>query len=134
MDSLEQLKQRVKAGNQKLNDAWKAVCQIDHTSQMWSDELERWHQANEKLSLLCLQLEALGYVDCLYIIEEAEIASMVPEEKDKILKRIDKGIYQKLNGKVKTQHCLAEGIGCRVCPSQIRYWETELMELPSAKT
>lgn len=99
---MEELKQRVKAGDQKLNDAWKAICQIDHNSQRWSDELEKWHQANEKLSMLCMQLEALGFEDCLYI---------------------DDGI--------KTQSCLKD-LSCRVCPSKIRYWETELMELASA--
>lgn len=102
---LEELKQRVKAGNKRLNDAWEAICQIDHNSQRWADELERWHQANEKLSKLCTQLEALGFESCLYIE----------------------------NG-IKTKPCLpVDSLSCRVCPSQIRYWETELMELPSEK-
>lgn len=103
-EEVASLKERVKDGNQKLNEAWSQICQIDLNSQRWKDEIEKWHQANEKLSAMCTQLKALGFEDCLYIE----------------------------NG-VKTKKCLgADPIGCRVCPSRRHYWETELMELPSA--
>ena len=61
------LRERVVTGNQKLNLAWAEICKMDHTSQEWKDALERWHQANERLSTLCSQLKMLGYEDCLYI-------------------------------------------------------------------
>jgi len=96
------LRDRVILGNEKLNDAWWQICQIDHESQEWKDLVEQWHQANEKLSLLCIELKARGYTDCLYIE----------------------------NGK-KIKKCLSPGddIGCRVCPSRIPYWEQEFATL-----
>ena len=98
------LRDRVIRGNKKLNDAWEQICQMDSESQEWRDLLEQWHQANEKLSLLCTELQARGCEDCLY--------------------RDDQGR--------KAVKCLEQsGIGCRVCPSKIPYWEKELMELPS---
>lgn len=100
LKSLEALKARVKEGNQKLNDAWEKLVQMNHSSQKWAEEVERWHQANEKLSALCTELKYKGFNDCLYIE----------------------------NGK-KTRPCLTEGLGCRVCPSSYPYWEKELMEL-----
>ena len=104
-EQINTLKEKVKLGNQKLNLAWDQICKIDHESQRWNDEVERWHQANEKLSLLCMELEGLGFVDCLYLE----------------------------NGK-KTRRCLPPvGLSCRVCPSIRRYWETELMSLPSPR-
>ena len=84
------LRDRVVAGNKKLNDAWEVIKSIDYDSQEWNEEFDRWHLANERLSELCDQLKSKGYNDCLYI---------------------DK------NG-IKTKKCL-EGsisIGCRVCP------------------
>lgn len=96
------LRDRVISGNKKLNDALKQIRQIDHESQEWKDLFEQWHQANEKLSVLCTELKLRGYTDCLYIE----------------------------NGK-KTKKCLSPGddIGCRVCPSSRKYWEEELMKL-----
>lgn len=99
------LRDRVIAGNKKLNDAWEVLKGMDHESQEWKNEFERWHQANVKLSELCSQLKFTGYTDCLYIDE---------------------------NGR-KMVKCLEQGaIGCRVCPSQFPYWEQEFSELPSA--
>ena len=104
LKSLEALKARVKEGNQKLNDAWQRLVKMDHSSQRWEEEAERWSRANEKLSSLCTELKYAGFNDCLYLED----------------------------GK-KTRGCLTQpGLGCRVCPSQISYWEKELMELPSA--
>ena len=99
------LRNRVIAGNEKLNTAWDQLCLMDHESQQWKDELERWHQANERLSILCTQLKSMGYDDCLYLDKDGK----------------------------KAKSCLDEGIGCRVCPSRIPYWEKELMSLPSPK-
>ena len=91
-------------GNKKLNDAWAQIEAMAHDTEEWSEQVEHWHQANEKLSVLCTQLEALGYRDCLYLDGQGR----------------------------KTVKCLEQGgIGCRVCPSKIAYWEQELMELPS---
>lgn len=100
------LRDRVISGNKKLNDAWEQICQVNHESQEWEDLLERWHQANERLSLLCTELQAKGYEDCLYLDSQGR----------------------------KTVKCLEQsGIGCRVCPSTYPYWEKELMELPSVE-
>ena len=129
---IEALRERVKEGNQKLNEAWTAICLLDHKEQRWSDEVEKWHQANEKLSNLCSQLIGLGFEDCLYIIDGADIASKSQEEVQEILKKIDKGEYYRISDKVKTKPCLGDGLGCRVCPSRMPYWEKEIMNLPSA--
>lgn len=97
------LRDRVILGNKKLNDAWKQICKIDNESQEWRDLLEQWHQANKKLSSLCTKLQVGGYEDCLYLDKKGR----------------------------KTVKCLEQGgIGCRVCPSRIPYWEQELMALP----
>lgn len=96
------LRDRIIAGNKKLNEAWEVLKRMDHESQEWSNEFEKWHLANEKLSGLCSQLKWMGYTTCLYIDE---------------------------NGK-KIKKCLEQGgIGCRVCPSQFPYWEKEFADL-----
>lgn len=96
------LRDRVKLGNEKLNDAWEQIRGMAHDTEEWKELLEQWHQANKKLSLLCSELKARGYTDCLYI-----------------------------ENRKKTKKCLLPGddIGCRVCPSSRKYWEKELMEL-----
>lgn len=99
-----ELRARVIRGNKVLLDAWVQICELEHGSQQWKDELERWHQANEKLAILCSNLQGLGYRDCLFINDKGE----------------------------KSLGCLTQGgIGCRVCPSEHPYWEKELMDLPS---
>lgn len=96
------LRGRVILGNKKLNVAWDKICQVDSESQEWKDLVEQWHQANERLSVLCTQLQGIGYEDCLYLDD---------------------------NG-LKTLSCLQQGgPGCRVCPSKIHYWEQEFDEL-----
>jgi len=97
------LRGRVIVGNDKLNGAWEIIKTIEDKGR-WQQELDRWTEANEKLSNLCRQLKLMGYVDCLYLDG---------------------------NGK-KTRKCL-DGLGCRVCPSSTPYWEQELMLLPSPK-
>jgi len=100
-EMMEELKTRIRTGNQKLNDAWEQLKEMDHNLQTWRDAFWEWHLANVKLSHYCDQLKNMGYEDCLYIE----------------------------NGK-KTKSCL-EGLSCRVCPSKKPYWEKELMDLPS---
>lgn len=93
------LRSRVLLGNKKLIDAWGQICQIDSESQEWKDLLEQWHQANEKLSILCFNLKGMGYNDCLYLSGDGK----------------------------KAIKCGAMGaIGCRVCPSDREYWTEEM--------
>jgi len=100
------LRGRVILGNKKLNDAWEQIKGIADDKEQWAAAMDRWRQASEKLSLLCSELKARGYEDCLY--------------------RDDQGR--------KTVSCLGQGgIGCRVCPSKIPYWEQELMALPGPR-
>jgi len=101
------LRDRVILGNKKLNDAWEEIKKMVHDTEEWNRQMERWHQANEKLSALCTQLKVTGYEDCLYLDEKGR----------------------------KIKSCLEQGgIGCRVCPSRIPYWEQELIALPSPGT
>lgn len=93
------LRDRIKDGNAKLNLAWGQIRQIDHESREWSDAVEKWHVANEKLSALCSHLKLLGYRDCLYLDTAGK----------------------------KTMKCSDMGeLGCRVCPSEIEYWVNEI--------
>lgn len=95
-ERIEELKERIRLGNSKLNKAWDDICKMDKKSEHWKNEFEKWHLANVKLSAYCDQLTRLGWLDCLYINEKGE----------------------------KYQSCL-EALGCRVCPSTISYWERE---------
>jgi len=99
----DKLRERIKLGNDKLNEAFEQLKEIASDTQDWQAGFEKWHEANEKLHFYCQQLIQLGWEDCLYIE----------------------------NGK-KTRSCL-EGLGCRVCPSRRAYWEEELMDLPGRK-
>ena len=103
-ENIEALKERLRLGNQKLNDAWYQLVAMDHSSEEWNMGIAQWHKANQKLSLYCDQVKELGFEDCLYLNKEGK----------------------------KTRKCLGEAISCRVCPSRTSYWETELMDLPSA--
>lgn len=96
------LRARVILGNKKLNDAFEQIKQLVHDSEEWSQAMARWHEANERLSLLCSDLQTKGYQDCLFLDDQGR----------------------------KTIRCLRDDIGCRVCPSRIHYWEQELMKLP----
>ncbi len=103
----EELRYRCIQGNAKLNEAFQKLKLMELSDEVWNESMAKWHLANEKLSVLCTQLEVLGYDVCLYI---------------------EKG--------VKTRKCLKnieDDIGCRVCPSKIRYWENELMLLEKGK-
>ncbi|GAI71499.1 unnamed protein product [marine sediment metagenome] len=97
------LRDRVILGTKKLNDAWEQIKGMVHDSEEWKYQMERWHQGNEKLSLLCTELKLRGYEDCLYLDDQGK----------------------------KTKKCLLPGdtIGCRVCPSSRKYWEEEFDKL-----
>ena len=101
-EEIEALRNRVKAGNEKLIKAWSQLKEMTHNTEEWATQFERWHQANEKLSLLCTELKLKGYEDCLYM-----------ENGKKIKKCLEPG----------------ESLGCRVCPSSYPYWQEELMAL-----
>lgn len=93
------LKERVILGNQKLFDAWLKIREFAHDSKKWSDEMDRWTEAKEKLSLLCSELKVKGYEDCLYIDADGK----------------------------RSKNCLnnPNGFWCQVCPSRYRYWEED---------
>lgn len=101
------LRDRVINGNNKLFKAWLQIREIAHDSEEWAKQMELWHQAAEKLSLLCQELKLKDFTDCLYIED----------------------------GK-KTKSCLSnpDGFFCVCCSSSIPYWEMEMMSLPSASS
>lgn len=99
------LMERVRKGNDKLNLAWSELLATDHESQTYKDEVDRWFVAKDKLEGLCRNLQAMGFHDCLYLDESGK----------------------------KTRSCLISSMTCLVCPSTIKYWEKELMELPRRK-
>lgn len=96
------LRDRVIKGNQKLFEALEQIKKIAHDTEEWSRQMDRWNEAQNKLHLLCLDLKAKGYSDCLYLA----------------------------NGK-RTKSCIknANGFWCQVCPSSHRYWEEEFSTL-----
>ncbi len=100
------LRDRVIKGNAVLNEAWGQICKLNHNTEEWSRQMELWHQATAKLSVLCSRLK-LSYDDCLYLNEKGK----------------------------KTKLCLSggDGIGCCVCPCSPDkdYWVAELLSLPS---
>ena len=107
-EELEALKNRVRLGNSRLNSAWDQIRAMVHNTEEWDEEVERWHHANNKLSLLCDELKLkYDYHECLYLDSDGK----------------------------KTKLCLPPGddIGCRVCSSKREYWSEELMDLPGPK-
>lgn len=97
------LKDRVINGNQKLFDAWLKIKELAGDEMEWVKQMSRWHDAGLKLQVLCTELKARGYTDCLYIINDK-----------------------------RTKTCLQnpDGFWCQACPSSIPYWDKELMGLP----
>ncbi len=63
-DRIEELKERIRTGNKKLNDAWVEILKIDKNPPAWPEALQQWHLATEKLSAYCTQLEGMGFTDC----------------------------------------------------------------------
>lgn len=98
-----ELRDRVINGNQKLFDAWLKIRELAGDEMEWVKQMNRWYDAGLKLQVLCTELKARGYTDCLYIV------------KDK-----------------RTKNCLKnpDDFWCQVCPSSIPYWDKELMSLP----
>ncbi|MBU1449191.1 hypothetical protein KKF45_05095 [Patescibacteria group bacterium] len=97
------LRHRVIQGNEKLIKAWSQLKEMTHNTEEWATQFERWHKANELLSLLATELKVkYNFNECLYME----------------------------NGK-KTKKCLPPGdeIGCRVCTSDYPWWSNELMPL-----
>lgn len=97
-EELEVLKDRVRTGNKKLQIAWDQICKLDHESEQWNKEFQKWHEANEKLSVLCTQLKVRGFTDCLHLDDKGE----------------------------KIKKCLDHPLGCLCCPSATPYWTAEL--------
>jgi len=97
------LRDRVIKGNQKLYDAWLQIKEMDHKSEEWSAQMDRWNEAQERLHILCLELKYKGYEDCLYLTEEG--------------KRLKSCLHN------------PDGFWCQVCPSIKRYWEEEFTKL-----
>jgi hypothetical protein len=98
------LRDRVIRGDKKLNDAWEQIRAISDEEER-ERQTDRWTQAAEKLCLLCEELKAKGYYDCLYIE----------------------------NGK-KTRPCdPPDGLCCLVCPSSYPYWKCEAGEASLAE-
>lgn len=122
------LRDRVILGNQKLFDAWKRICTLDHESQEWRDEFERWHQATKKLGVLCYNLQGGGYEDCLYI---KYYKGLTMEEEGVIMEEISKGKVTEVPGGVRTKNCLKnpDGFWCQVCPSIYPYWQEDVKGL-----
>jgi len=106
-NEFEVLKSRIKLGNDKLWRAWEQIKGLVGDKEEWSNQMDRWAQAKEKLWGLIEELrQRFNFYDCLYIE----------------------------NGK-KTKGCLHndDGFFCQVCPCKPGnpYWEKELMALPS---
>lgn len=128
---INELKERIKQGNLKLNRAWEQLKEIaDSDHARWVEEMEKWHQANERLSALCLQLQVWGFTDCLYIWYYDDLNEDLRKKAKDRVKR--KELIEVKDGKACKRPCLV-GIGCRVCPSEIEYWGQELMDLPSGR-
>lgn len=104
-ETLPQLLDRVKLGNDKLNKAWGDICAIK--DEAFNKAVEEWSKANVLLSCYCDQLEWLGYRDCLYIENGKKIRSCLGT---------------------------AMGCRVCPCDSTNPYWERELMDLPSPST
>lgn len=94
------LKQRVKAGNEKLIASWPKIWDIPDQEEK-DEQLKRWDKANLLLDALCRELMyRFDFRDCLYIE----------------------------NGR-KTKPCTrADGLCCFVCPSAKPYWRNEEQE------
>ena len=94
------LRDRVKSGNDKLFKAWLQILEINDKERQFEEDA-RWYKAWDKLHYLCLELQAKGYEDCLYVE----------------------------NGK-KTRLC-SQDVGthwCWVCSSTKFYWRDENAE------
>lgn len=94
-EEILRLRDRVILGNEKLWIAWRKVCETI-SSEEYSRLAAQWDEANKKLDLLCTELKAREYTDCLYIDEYGN----------------------------RFKYCLRSDF-CWVCPSIIKYWDKE---------
>ena len=94
-EQIEELKNRVRAGNKKLNEVYDIIKKME-IGDAWVKAFYQWYLSNIKLRAYCDQLEQLGFHECLYIVE----------------------------GK-KVQKCDAHELGCRVCSAVHPYWKDE---------
>jgi hypothetical protein len=65
--TVEELRQRVITGNEKMLQYWKVLISSD--SEKYNQNIERYESANKKLINLCDLLELKGYNQCLYMSE-----------------------------------------------------------------
>ena len=98
---VELLKNRIKIGNDKLNTAWESI-----VAMVGVDE-ERWKIESER-----------------WFEAHAKLINLARLLNGKGFRNC---LYIE-DGK-KTRHCLNPG--CQACPSDVNYWEKELMDLPS---
>ena len=96
--SLQELKERVKAGNEKLIASWPRVWDIQDEEER-QREMKRWDKANLLLDALCMELMyRFSFRDCLYLDGNGH----------------------------KTKPCVRQdGFCCFVCPSETPYWRRE---------
>jgi len=94
---LTTLKQRMRAGNEKLITSWPRIWDIPDEEER-AEQLKRWDEANRLLDALCMELMyRFDFHDCLYLE----------------------------NGR-KTKPCTdADGFCCFACPSDKPYWHDE---------
>ena len=98
-NDLQALKERIKAGNEKLIAAWPRIWDIQDKQER-EQALKRWDKGNRLLDGLCMELMyRFDFRDCVYL---------------------DK------NGH-KTKPCIRpDGFCCFVCPSETPYWRKEV--------
>ncbi|GAJ22288.1 unnamed protein product, partial [marine sediment metagenome] len=71
------LRDRVIKGNDKLFAAWQQIRELDGEEKEY--QWDRWNEGQERLHSLCLELQAKGYHDCLYIENGKRIKSCLSE-------------------------------------------------------
>jgi maltooligosyltrehalose synthase len=100
------LRERIRVGNDKLTKAWLQILDIkDKVVQNREDD--RWYKARRKLEYLCLELQAKGYEDCLYLDENGRKERQCPTDPTKFW--------------------------CWVCSSKKPYWRDEDKEVVDGK-
>lgn len=64
-DRIDELKERVKKGNDKLMAAWAEI--VKQELGKYETEIKKWTIAQARLMEYCRQLQDLGFHSCLYI-------------------------------------------------------------------
>lgn len=76
------LRDRVKAGNDKLFQAWRQLREIEDKEQRIQEE-ERWFRARDRLEMLCMELQLrCNYYECLYLGKNGEKTRVCPADAD----------------------------------------------------